>query len=222
MTVEFKTTQTPERLAYWYLRLNGFLLLENFIIHDDSSSNQRTDADLLGVRFRDRAELLHDPMPDDPRVAVCDTPANVVIAEVKTGECKLNGPWTREADRNIQRVLSAIGCVAQESVDDAAAKLYAKGAFRNDSTTIRLLAFGDRHADITPDVPQVLFDEMITFVFGRFSAYQRQKANLGNWPADGQQLHHLFSENRAEDDFRLRTRRLFRLQPDRHAETRNA
>jgi len=26
---------TPEKLVYWYLRINGFLQLENFVIHTD-------------------------------------------------------------------------------------------------------------------------------------------------------------------------------------------
>lgn len=66
-----ETLYTPERLAYWYLRLNGYLLLENFIIHHDVSSNQETDADLLGVRFQHRAENLNNPMHDD-RLVVDD------------------------------------------------------------------------------------------------------------------------------------------------------
>ena len=40
----------PEHLAYWYLRLNGFLMLENFALHDESRSQQRTDLDLIAIR----------------------------------------------------------------------------------------------------------------------------------------------------------------------------
>ena len=58
-------TLTPERLAYWYFRLNGFLTTENFIVHPDRGPNQRTDADLLAVRFAHRKENLVRPMTDD-------------------------------------------------------------------------------------------------------------------------------------------------------------
>jgi hypothetical protein len=203
----------PERLAYWYLRLNGFLLLENFIVHPDDGPSQRTDADLLGVRFRNRAELPYDPMPDDLQVAACTTLCHIVIGEVKSGLCALNGPWRRETDRNINRVLSAIGCVPSKSVDGAATALYGTGGVRDDSVTVRLVAFGDRRANIEPDIPQVLFDEILGFIFRRFSAYRRPKADLGNWPADGRELHRVFRESRGDDEFRGRARALFNLPP---------
>lgn len=63
-----------EKVAYWYLRLNGFLQIENFYIHPVRRGSARTDADLLAVRFPYRAERLYDPpydiMPDDwtPRI----------------------------------------------------------------------------------------------------------------------------------------------------------
>ena len=90
----------PERLAYWYFRLNGFFTTENFIVHPDQGRDQRTDADLLVVRFAHRAENLQRPMEDDLRVVSCNTFANVIIAEVKTGECRLNGPWIDPVRRN--------------------------------------------------------------------------------------------------------------------------
>lgn len=47
-----------EQLAYWYLRLNGFIPLTNFVLHDDNDSqpdnsdrHRTSDADLLAVRF---------------------------------------------------------------------------------------------------------------------------------------------------------------------------
>ena len=52
----------PEKLAYWYLRLNGFLTIPNFVVHPDNGSNQKTDIDILGVRFPYRAENLNRQM----------------------------------------------------------------------------------------------------------------------------------------------------------------
>ena len=50
---------TPEKIAYWYLRLNGFMTMENLILHNESPRGlpQRTDADIYGVRFPFRKEL---------------------------------------------------------------------------------------------------------------------------------------------------------------------
>ena len=63
------TSLDPEKVAYWYFRLNGFLQIENFVVHPERRGGQRTDADLLAVRFRHRAERLfgspNDIMTDD-------------------------------------------------------------------------------------------------------------------------------------------------------------
>ena len=85
----------PEKVAYWYFRLNGFLQIENFIVHPERRGSQRTDADLLAVRFPHRAERLFDDpndiMPDDEhRLSLSHELIDVVIAEVKT-----NQPCTR-------------------------------------------------------------------------------------------------------------------------------
>ena len=100
----------PEKVAYWYFRLNGFLQIENFVVHPERRGGQRTDADLLAVRFPHRAERLFDDpndiMPDDEhRLSLSHDLIDVVIAEVKTNQpCTLNGPWTQEERQNVHRV----------------------------------------------------------------------------------------------------------------------
>jgi hypothetical protein len=36
-----------EKVAYWYFRLNGFLQIENFVVHPRGRGGQRTDATCL-------------------------------------------------------------------------------------------------------------------------------------------------------------------------------
>lgn len=93
-----------EELAYWYLRLNGFLSIQNFIVHPDAGSDQETDVDLMAVRFPFRCENLVRPMKDDVPFARHRKPF-IVFAEVKARLCKLNGPWTKPERNNMERVL---------------------------------------------------------------------------------------------------------------------
>lgn len=189
----------PERLAYWYFRLNGFLTTENFIVHPDQGSKQRTDADLLAVRFADRAENLDEPMEDDPRVSRANTFANFAIVEVKTSDCKLNGPWTRPDDRNMNRVIKAIGCIPSASVDAASQSLYRTGAWSSGDATIRLFAVGERknpklelHGGALRSLEQqISWSEIITFVIKRFKSYKRQKSSVPQWTNDGKTLKQL-------------------------------
>jgi len=178
---------TPERLAYWYFRLNGFLTTENFVVHPDRGRDQRTDADLLAARCSYRAENLFEPMQDDPRVADCGTFINVVIAEIKTGPCALNGPWTNPDAQNMQRVVKAIGCVPDGDVDAACADLYKHGRWLNDVVTVRLFALGERRTRdlIAPESQQVTWDEVMDFCVERFRDYKYQKSSVGQWTQDG-------------------------------------
>ena len=152
----------PEKVAYWYFRLNGFLQIENFVIHPEGSGSQRTDADLLAVRFPYRAERLFDD-PDDvmaddvQQLALSANLIDVVIAEVKTNQpCTLNGPWTRRDLQNVHRVLAAIGCLSSNQIDAAATAIYRAGVHQTETLRIRLVAVGrDRSEDITASYPQV-------------------------------------------------------------------
>jgi hypothetical protein len=205
---------SPERLAYWYFRLNGFLTTENFVIHPDAGGNQRTDADLLAVRFAHRAENLHRPMQDDPRVISCRTFANVIIAEIKIGTCALNGPWTNPREMNMQRILKAIGCVSESAIGMACNSLYGRGVWFDSATTIRLFALGENQDAALPIPPQqqLTWQEIIRFCVKRFIDYGREKSSVGQWSEDGKRLREAALQRGAESEIR----RLFGLHANPH------
>lgn len=135
------TPVDSEKLAYWYLRLNGFLSIPNFIVHRDTGRGQRTDVDILGVRFPYRVELVRNPMEDDtPFTKFRDRPY-LVIAEVKLGQCALNGPWTDPALENMQRVLRAVGAFRDDQIATVADSLYHYGIFANEAYHVSLFMF---------------------------------------------------------------------------------
>lgn len=199
------TPVASEELAYWYLRLNGFLSISNFIVHPDTGKEQRTDVDVLGVRFPHRAELLNSPMVDDtPFIDVRDRPY-LVIAEVKRGECRLNGPWTEPASENMQRVLRAIGAFRDDEIATAADSLYRNGTFSNGAYHVSLFCFGGRESGNIrrsyPSVPQKLWSEVLRFVFHRFTTYRDQKACHPQWDDTGTRLYHLVYQARSVEEF---------------------
>ena len=138
----------PERIAYWYFRLNGFMQIENFVVHPKLYGGQRTDADLIGVRFPFRAErFIDDPtnvMEDDvDRLRLSSERIDIVITEIKTGRCALNGPWTNEEQQNIHRVLAAIGGFPTHVIESAASALYADAIYDDpDYPRVRLVLRG--------------------------------------------------------------------------------
>ena len=202
----------PEKVAYWYFRLNGFLQIENFVVHEVAGKqrgNQRTDADLLGVRFRHRSEFLIDrpqePMEDDPHLLLSPDLDDVVIVEVKANQqCALNGPWTNPTDRNMHRVLAAIGLAPQDAIDEVAKRIYDDGCIIFSGTRIRLVAIGDRQnsnlGQTYQGVVQLTWDDVLGFIYARFHRYQSQKRNVHQWDASGHLLKRFAKENRRRDD----------------------
>lgn len=185
-------TYSPERLAYWYFRLNGFLTTENFIVHPDEGRDQGTDADLLAVRLKHRAENIVSPMQDDRRVAECVAFTNIIIAEIKKGLCALNGPWTDPARMNMERVLRAIGCVDEQSLQQVAHCLYENGLWQDGTISVRLFAVGEEKSQLViPETQQLTWSEIITFLIERLREYRRQKSSVGQWTKDGIKLKRL-------------------------------
>lgn len=200
----------PEKVAYWYFRLNGFLQIENFVVHPEGRGSQRTDADLLAVRFPHRAERLFDD-PDDimaddrDQLKLSSDLVDIVIAEVKTNQpCTLNGPWTQRDQQNVHRILAAIGCLPHGEIDAAAEDIYRGGCHQSDALRIRLVAVGrDRNEEIVtkyPEVTQLRWADMLSFIWCRFRRYRHQKAQVDQWNPEGVTIKRL-AKDATESEF---------------------
>ena len=203
---------SPEAVASWYFRLNGFLQFQNFIVHPVGGGGQRTDGDVIGVRFPARAERLfdppHTPMDDDnASLDLSETLVDVVIVEVtRERYCKLNGPWTTPEKRNVHRVLAAIGCLPHERIKEAAQALYTTGHhIAQNGYRIRLVALGCHpDADLSaryPDVVQLSWARTLTFIWERFDHYSRQKSQVDQWDTTGQTLKGMADRAREPERF---------------------
>lgn len=200
----------PETIAYWFFRLNGCATITNFVVHPDRRGSQRTDVDVLAVRFPYRAELLTsgDPMPDHP-VFNSDGKIDIIFAEVKHGPCHLNGPWTNPADKNMLRVLYAVGAFDSHRDLEVAQALYQKGCYQDDIYRVRLFALGERKNDaIIPNAVQLVWDEILAFIFDRFTRYRAQKAHHGQWDSTGRQLYALASKPTQEEFIEIVKKRM--------------
>lgn len=203
------TILTTERVAYWYFRLNGFFQIENFIVHSSGSSGQRTDADLLAVRFPYRKELDRDsdcPMQDDRTTLQLEpSKIQIMIVEVKTNQpCTLNGPWSASEKENVQRVLDAIGCL-EDDVELAADAIYKRGSYSDDKLSIRLVAVGrDLNGELASrfeNVIQLTWNHVLEFIWERFTKFERQKTDIEQWDEVGKELHTLSKQSGSNQEF---------------------
>ena len=81
-----------ERIVYWYLRLNGFFPLENFVIHRTQDIKYPSDVDVIAVRFPYVFEEVGG-RPDDWDRTLFDlfdpTLPIGLLSEVKTGRVNI-------------------------------------------------------------------------------------------------------------------------------------
>jgi hypothetical protein len=178
--------------AEWFLRLNGFFTVQNFVVHPvkpEEGSQQRTDADVLGLRFPKRQEIVGgDPLVDHPAFEDANLPL-LVIGEVKTGRCRLNGPWTRPEQENVLNVLRSFGRMSTAPFEAISKALYENGRFVGDDLEAGLLCFGsDRSRELSEDVLQFTWEEVFGFVFDRYQTFWRAKCQNQQWPPIGRFL----------------------------------
>jgi hypothetical protein len=199
---------TPEQLAYWYFRINGCLTITNFVLHPDliergELPTQRTDADVLAVRFPYRQELLTSgrAMVDD-RVFRHDKMVDLIIAEVKTGLCRLNGPWTDRHKQNVHRVLYSVGVFPPALVPSVAEALYAESQYADAVARVRLFAVGGQaNSQLPSTVVQLTFSQIAEFVYRRFRRYLRHKVHHPQWDRAGQFLYQQAANSNSEQEF---------------------
>jgi hypothetical protein len=182
------------QIAYWYFRLNGFLGVENFVLHpEDRKQSQKTDADFYGVRFSYHSEL---NMEDDAPFRNGRKNPFFVIAEITRGTCKLNGPWTDPAKENMQYVLRAIGAFHPDEINTIAQSLSRHCTYpeagANQELIIQLIAVGKAASkDLQTQFPSLLQIElarMLSFIYRRFTEYHHQKADHPQWDQFGRAL----------------------------------
>ncbi len=170
----------PDDVVRWYYRLNGFLAMSNFIIHPPQKGSQRTDADVVGIRFPNHRELAFSCEQ------IFATPLPLIaIAEVTIQKCKVNGPWTNKHARNMQYLLQWIGLFEDDTVDEIAASLYSDCKCDAAGVTVQMYAIGKSlDKDLTdkyPGLKQITFESIFSFIYKRFDQHKAAKANHQQW-----------------------------------------
>lgn len=198
-----KNILTPERIAYWFFRLNGCLTIVNFVVHPDNRGSQRTDADILAVRFPYREEL---DMKDHDLFIGDSSKIFIGIVEVKQGLCNLNGPWTNQNNGNINRVLKSIGAFKEDEIENVASQLYKKTFYSKDNFIVRLIAVGKTtNEDLTiryPELKQLTYkNDLLPFIYDRLRKYRNQKADHSQWDEAGKELFNKVKDSKSKEKF---------------------
>lgn len=191
----------PEDVAYWFFRLNGCLTIRNFIVHPDRRGSQRTDADLLALRFPWRKE---QEMVDHVLFRDLAKPVLLLVEVKSSGPCRLNGPWTDPSAANLPRIIEAIGSYDNAETQLAAESLYKEGRYTASAIEAALVAVGEvknqELAESAPGALQLDWGEILEFIHHRFRLFRAQKAHHPQWDTAGRRLYDISRQAREDED----------------------
>jgi len=176
--------------------------MNNVIIHPAvGPGSQKTEIDLLGVRFPHRQE---EEMQDDQKFTKVNYPY-IVMVEIKTKGSCLNPSWTDPKRGNAERFLRFIGPYPEADVPRIAKCLYADGCYEDTRAKISFVMVGDTaENEVKARWKKVLcfdWDAIGRFIHKRLTTTLSVKTDHRQWDATGQLLYSLADANRAEEDF---------------------
>ena len=169
-------TQPAETFVRWYLRFNGYLAVENLIVHEpvQGAVPQGAEFDVVAVRFPFSREVADFELSRHPQLEAIEQPGavNVVIAEVKGGrDTSLNDPWRPEADDQLQlqRLKYLVRWIgfwdSENDVESVATDLRRTG--RSDrQCAVRAVYFGARHSQQAANlkIPEILLEDVTSWI----------------------------------------------------------
>lgn len=165
-----------ETLVRWYLRFNGYLGVENLVVHEPGAGAvpQGAEFDVVTVRFPFSREIADFELPRDTRLTAFEKAGvvNVVIAEVKGGrDTTINDVWRAGGDDALQLarlgyLVRWLGFYDNEAVIDQVAADLRRSAVSDREHFLRAVYFGARHSQQAEDlkIPQILLADIASWI----------------------------------------------------------
>lgn len=184
-----------EQLAYWYLRLNGFFLVENYVYHqiqeDDEARAYNADADILAIRppyyyeeipHRERNEhghwrYLRAPLDSDNWLRELNGRWIGAIVEVKGSEnARIEDIQRAFTPGRLRVSLNRLGLTP--GVEEALNDLLAGDRFEYGGGSILKIVF----SQVAFEGPwmNILLDDADEFIIDRMSSAQNYLAKSGS------------------------------------------
>jgi hypothetical protein len=181
-----------ESLAYWYLRLNGFFPITNFVLHRPYGKGQNTDCDVLGVH----PVFVQETISNDVGVVRCasdlfkkvnvclDKDTVGVIGQVKSGAYSVEEVESAFDKERLFYSVHRLGLLPPAEVDGAVAELQAAPVARRGNVVIlKLLVDTSTHrrkaeakAKRKGAWLEITLEEIDTFIRDRFNDYKKHKS----------------------------------------------
>jgi hypothetical protein len=173
-----------EEMAYWYFRLNGFFVLENFVLHrQDLDSNQHADMDLLAIRHKYTYEEIGGKKDDrDPKLFKhFDEDKHIgIICEVKSGRNLSRDDIKFDRPDRINYAIRRLGIFAPLNAKQKARELAKEPVIEGNFHQVGKVLITNN--DITfPDYICITLEHIQTFLYEHMKKYIDPKSGGKNF-----------------------------------------
>lgn len=162
-----------EEHAYWYLRLNGFFPLQNFVVHRHGGNELRSDVDVLAVRPPLVYEEIGGQQGDWDQFLAAHVPLDCVlgvVCEVKTGAFTADKLFAR---RNLIAATQRLGLLEPAACEAAADNLMMAPSIQLQQGTIFKLLVSEQPSN-GPYLNRTI-DDIRAFLRSRIERYPHEK-----------------------------------------------
>jgi len=161
-----------ETIAYWYLRLNGFFLIQNFVIHRTEEIKYSSDIDILGIRLPYVFEEVGGQKDDWDKALLEKLNPNLatgIICEVKTGGFEEEDLFKRE---RLTYCLDRFGFAP--NLSNATENIFKNSIYTGENFQIVKLFISHEKA-MREDFIQLRINDCRQFIEKRINNYKKKK-----------------------------------------------
>ena len=173
-----------EEYVFWYLRLNGFFPITNFVIHKSSHVSFSSDCDVLAIRMPfvyEEIGGLPDDWDDYLRNILDFDVINGIICEVKTGDYDPEKLFIRT---NLSYSIGRLGFISRDDesyldnildVLDNSPQIFMTADRQNIPFCITKLLVANSNKGENSSYSFLPFDRVLSFLRDRIKNYRLQK-----------------------------------------------
>ncbi|MDI3519895.1 MAG: hypothetical protein PWQ34_2042 [Caldanaerobacter sp.] len=171
-----------EDLTYWYFRLNGFFLLQNYVLHNIGEGEERgtADSDLLAIRFPYVYEEIGGQSKDWDREKFLEWGFDIekdnlaLIVEVKSGENVKRSEIEKSfSSKRLKTALYRFGIFPRDDVQRIHKNLLRRRYVKESSWFIAKVAVTGNK--IEGNWLNITIQEIDRFIYKRIEAYSHDK-----------------------------------------------
>ncbi|MEO3946159.1 hypothetical protein [Gorillibacterium sp. CAU 1737] len=166
-----------EEIVYWYLRFNGFFIIDNFVLHSSPTGTERTsDSDLLAIRLPYVYEEVGGQTNDwDDHNIFKNLDINkriAVICEVKTGGFDANRIYRR---RHLEKAIARFGI--SPNYMDYVSQIENNPVTQIEDFLVAKILFSREQESPRQDCLHIRLDEVSKFIKKRLRKFNNRKYN---------------------------------------------